>query len=168
MHWSSIETRRLGALFMAYIDLCPFFVSLGRPQELRDWARAEGLMPLVWDDQAPRPLQDVARAVVDEARPYQGPLGFVRQTVFQRSVLAATCAIARGETRTYGEIAQAIGRPRATRAVGSALAANPLPLLIPCHRVVGAGRRLGYYSDGGPDMKRQLLTWEDVDLASWR
>ncbi len=168
MRWSSFETRRLGTLFMAYVDLCPFFVSLGRPQEVRDWAQARGLSSLAWDDGAPRLLQDMVRAVVDGGEPYKGPIGFVRETVFQRSVLAATCAIARGETRTYGEIAQAIGHPKAARAVGSALAANPLPLLIPCHRVVGAGRRLGFYSDGGPEMKRRLLGWEDVDVACWR
>lgn len=168
MRWSSFETRRLGTLFMAYIDLCPFCVSLGRPEQLREWAQARELGPLVWADKAPRALQDAAHAVVDGGKPYEGPVGFVRETAFQRSVLRATCAIAQGETRTYGEIAQAIGRPRAARAVGSALAANPLPLLIPCHRVVGAGRRLGYYSDGGPEMKRRLLAWEEVDLASWR
>ena len=71
-------------------------------------------------------------------------------------------------SRAYGEMAAAIGRPRAARAVGSALAANPLPLLIPCHRVVGAGRRLGFYSDGGPDMKRRLLAYEGADVASFR
>ncbi len=168
MRWSSFETRRLGTVVLAYVDLCPFFVSLGRAEEVCDWARARGLGPLAHDDRAPRALRDAVQAVVDGGPPYDGPVGFVRETAFQRSVLKATCAIARGETRTYGEIAQAIGRPRAARAVGSALAANPLPLLIPCHRVVGAGRRLGYYSDGGPEMKRRLLAWEDVDLASWR
>ena len=166
LRWSSVTTRRLGAVLIAYVDLCPFFVSLAAPGEVGAWAQGLAIPPPVRDSRAPRILCAALRAAVDYGLQYAGPVGFVRETSFRRAVLTATRAIPCGETRTYGEIATAIGHSRAARAVGSALAANPLPLLIPCHRVVGAGRRLGFYSDGGPEMKRRLLAGEGVDVAS--
>lgn len=81
-------------------------------------------------------------------------------TAFERAVLEAVARIPRGEVRTYAEIARAIGRPRAVRAVGNALANNPVPFLIPCHRVVRADGSLGNYSGGGPAVKRRLLEAE--------
>jgi O-6-methylguanine DNA methyltransferase len=82
-----------------------------------------------------------------------------RGTPFQRLVWEAVARVPYGETRTYGEIARAIGRPAAGRAVGRANGANPLPLLIPCHRIVGAGGALTGYG-GGLATKRRLLALE--------
>ncbi|HNT72585.1 MAG TPA: MGMT family protein, partial [Methanothrix sp.] len=79
-------------------------------------------------------------------------------TPFQGEVLHATSAIPPGETATYGEIAERLGRPGAARAVGTALRRNPLPLIIPCHRVVGS-RGVGGYSPG-VDLKRRILEVE--------
>ncbi len=76
-----------------------------------------------------------------------------------RDVLAATARVPFGRTTTYGEIADRIGRPHAARAVGNALGANPIPVVIPCHRVLRAGGSVGGYA-GGPDRKRALLTLE--------
>ncbi|MGH2768111.1 MAG: methylated-DNA--[protein]-cysteine S-methyltransferase [Actinomycetota bacterium] len=78
---------------------------------------------------------------------------------FRRLVLEAVRRIPPGEVRTYGWLASEIGRPTAARAVGRALAANPLPVVIPCHRVVAASGRLGGYA-GGADKKRALLELE--------
>jgi len=86
-------------------------------------------------------------------------------TEFQRSVLRATRRIPRGEVRTYGWVAREIGNPGAVRAVGSALAGNPVPLVIPCHRVVQGDWRLGRYSSGGTETKRRLLAAEGLDPA---
>jgi O-6-methylguanine DNA methyltransferase len=89
-------------------------------------------------------------------------------TEFERAVLSKTLEIPRGEVRTYGWIAREIGRPGAVRAVGSALGHNPVPLLIPCHRVVRSDGLIGQYSMGGPEVKRSLLGGEGVsegDLA---
>ena len=80
-------------------------------------------------------------------------------TPFQKDVLRAVCNIRPGETRTYKWIAESIGRPNAQRAVGTALNKNPLPLLIPCHRVVAAGNKLGGYALG-VKLKRELLEFE--------
>lgn len=82
-------------------------------------------------------------------------------TDFQRRVWAALCAIPYGTTATYRDIAIAIGQPTATRAVGAANGRNPLPIIVPCHRVVGAsGALTGYSGGGGLATKRYLLDLE--------
>lgn len=87
----------------------------------------------------------------------------VRGTAFQRAAWSKVARIPYGATMTYGEIARRIGKPRAARAVGAAMAANPLPLLVPCHRVIGAnGSLVGY--GGGLEMKAALLRLEGVCL----
>jgi O-6-methylguanine DNA methyltransferase len=78
---------------------------------------------------------------------------------FQAVVLAATLRIPPGEVRTYGELAAELGKPRAARAVGQALARNPVPVLVPCHRVVAADGGLGGYGLG-LEAKRRLLAAE--------
>lgn len=83
----------------------------------------------------------------------------VEATDFQREVWAELTRVPYGETRTYGEIAAALGRPRAMRAVGNANHANPWPILVPCHRVVAAHDIGGY--GGGLAVKRFLLSLED-------
>ncbi len=80
-------------------------------------------------------------------------------TAFERRVWTAACAIPRGETRTYGEVARAIGRPGAARAVGGALRRNPLMVVVPCHRVVGGDGSLTGYA-GGLAAKQRLLELE--------
>ena len=79
-------------------------------------------------------------------------------TPFQRSVLAALSTIPAGEVVTYGELAAAAGKPGAARAVGNVMASNPIPLILPCHRVV-ATNGLGGFT-GGLDIKRKLLRLE--------
>jgi O-6-methylguanine DNA methyltransferase len=84
-------------------------------------------------------------------------------TEFQKSVWNALRKISTGKTKSYGEIAQAIGRPKAVRAVGGACGANPIPVLVPCHRVLAANKKLGGFS-GGLDWKHRLLAREGVVL----
>ena len=87
-------------------------------------------------------------------------------TAFQRQVLKALQAIPYGETRSYKQVAEAIGKPRAVRAVGAANARNPIPIIIPCHRVIGSDGSLTGFG-GGLDAKRQLLALErNGDLVS--
>lgn len=80
-------------------------------------------------------------------------------TPFQSSVLEALVDIPYGETRTYGEIAESIGNPKAVRAVGGANGNNPIPIIIPCHRVIGSNGTLTGFG-GGLDSKRFLLDLE--------
>jgi methylated-DNA-[protein]-cysteine S-methyltransferase len=80
---------------------------------------------------------------------------------FRREVYAATRAILPGRTATYGEIASAIGRPDGARDVGAALARNPFPIVVPCHRVLGAnGKLTGFSAPGGLETKRRMLELE--------
>ena len=88
------------------------------------------------------------------------------RTEFERSVLLKAQEIPRGEVRPYSWIAREIGHPRAVRAVGTALAHNPVPLLIPCHRVVRSDGMIGQYGLGGPVAKRSILTAEGVEVDS--
>jgi methylated-DNA-[protein]-cysteine S-methyltransferase len=80
-------------------------------------------------------------------------------TPFQRAIWLATREIPHGQTRSYGWLAARAGRPQAARAVGQAMAANPWPIIVPCHRVVSSNGHLGGYG-GGLDMKAQLLRLE--------
>jgi O-6-methylguanine DNA methyltransferase len=89
------------------------------------------------------------------------PLDLSNGTTFQRKVWTTLRKIAPGRTKSYGEIARAIGRPKAVRAVGGACGANPIPVLVPCHRVLAANKKLGGFS-GGLNWKRKLLTREGV------
>ena len=86
-------------------------------------------------------------------------------TDFERDVWQKALEIPRGEVRPYGWIAAEIGKPKAVRAVGTALAHNPVPLVVPCHRVVRSDGLIGQYSMGGPDAKRQVLGAEGLDTA---
>jgi O-6-methylguanine DNA methyltransferase len=84
-----------------------------------------------------------------------------RLTKFQQAVLLACSSIPAGKTKTYSQLATSIGRPRAARAVGNALAINPFAPLIPCHRVIRSDGKLGGYSGkGGAKTKRRLLERE--------
>jgi len=84
-----------------------------------------------------------------------------RVTPFQRRVLQAAANIPMGQVITYGELAGRIGKPKASRAVGQALGRNPVPVVIPCHRIVGGGGGIGGYT-GGLDVKRKLLELEGI------
>ena len=111
------------------------------------------------------PLLDAAEAQLREyfagaRRTFDLPLA-PHGTAFQQRVWAALRAIPYGETRTYGELAAAIGSPNASRAVGIANHRNPLPILIPCHRVIGADGSLAGYA-GGLETKRRLLALEGI------
>lgn len=95
------------------------------------------------------------------------PLDLDGGTGFQRAVWTTLRRIPAGETRTYGELARALRCPGAARAVGSACGANPIPLLIPCHRVVAADGKLGGFS-AGLEWKRRLLAIEGTLPGSTR
>lgn len=94
-------------------------------------------------------------------------LDFRGMTDFEVEVLSATRRIPAGQTRPYGWVAREIGRPRAVRAVGTALGRNPVPVLVPCHRVTRSDGRLGDYVFGTP-VKEAILSAENVNLGEVR
>lgn len=116
-----------------------------------------------------RPLRPAERVPAGVLPALRGrPAGSLRldlssSSAFEQAVLAATRRIPAGQTRPYGWVAREAGRPRAVRAVGTVLARNPVPLLVPCHRVVRADGALGDYMFG-PAQKESLLRGEDVNV----
>ncbi|MDQ7850993.1 MAG: type II toxin-antitoxin system prevent-host-death family antitoxin [Armatimonadota bacterium] len=151
-----------GTIFVAYGPGGPVIVrQASSPAAFeREAERLLGSAPAA-DPEPPADLRaQILKAIRDHA-PYRGPLDLSLVPPFERAVLQALRRIPPGQVRTYGQIARALGRPSAARAVGTACARNPLPLLIPCHRVVRSDGKLGGYSmRGGAALKRQLLEAE--------
>jgi methylated-DNA-[protein]-cysteine S-methyltransferase len=111
---------------------------------------------------------DVVREQLDDyfearRRTFDVPIDWTLVRGFNQGVLRATADIPFGETASYGEVAAAAGSPRAARAAGNALAGNPIPIVVPCHRVIHAGGGIGGYT-GGLDNKRFLLRLEGVSI----
>ncbi len=132
-------------------------------------SRVGGWQPVPWTDPRLEPYRQALEAYFQgwasvPPGPWVGAF-----TPFQRAVYEYVRSIPRGETRTYGQVAAAIGRPRAARAVGQALARNPLPLVIPCHRVVASNGDLrGFSAAGGLALKARLLEWERRTRQTFR
>ena len=155
----------VGQLYVAHDGkaVCCLALASGARDFERACAKKLGIRP-IRDARLPEGL---ARAVVDHVtgkRSFSAPFDFSRLTPFQRLVLKTAMEIPRGEVRSYQWVAKEVGAERAARAVGTALARNPIPFLIPCHRVVRADGRIGGYSGGGPGVKAKVLAFEGVDL----
>jgi O-6-methylguanine DNA methyltransferase len=121
----------------------------GVPAQIRDWHRAtEVALKNILAGRAPKNLP---------------PLDFSGGTEFQQAVWRELRKISFGKTKSYGEIARRIGKARVVRAVGGACGANPIPVLVPCHRVLAANKKLGGFG-GGLDWKRRLLAREGISL----
>lgn len=119
----------------------------------------------------PRAMEAAERQIREylagERTDFDLPLDLSGLGAFDRSVLRATREVPFGEVCSYGEIARRIGRPGAARAVGSALGRNPLPLVIPCHRIVRSDGTVGGYT-GGVERKRRLLALEGAEPVGTR
>jgi len=165
MHWSMVEGTPLGTIWVVASARGVHRVLFGENGE-REWARIRAAHPEMErreDGLAAQALAQILEYLRGARRAFTVPL-VPEGTPFQRRVWAEAAAIPYGQTRTYRELARRIGRPGAARAVGQALGANPLPILIPCHRVIAADGRLGGYT-GGRHLKRWLLDLEGVALA---
>lgn len=155
---------RLGTAFVAFTGAGVQFVRSAESVRGDAAAFAEA-----YRDRFGRPLRPADRAPAGLLAALRGtPVASPRLDLrglsdFERDVLTATGHIPAGQTRPYGWVAREAGRPRAVRAVGSVLARNPVPLLVPCHRVVRADGLLGDYMFG-PGHKEQLLRAEQVNI----
>ena len=118
-------------------------------------------------DEIPPSIARHVDTAIREGRPGRLAVDLSGLTDFQQAVLRRTAMIPRGEVRPYRWIAKEIGKPGAVRAVGTALAQNPVPVIIPCHRVVRSDGTLGKYSLGGADNKRVLLEIEGLDVDAF-
>jgi len=130
------------------------------------WLRAQLPDAEVVEDEAPNrsTKEQVLAYLAGERLHFELPLD-LRATPFQHTVYEELLAIPYGETRSYAEVARRIGKPRAVRATGTANGANPIPLVIPCHRVIAADGGLGGYG-GGLALKRRLLAMESARVRS--
>jgi O-6-methylguanine DNA methyltransferase len=129
----------------------------------RNGGMANGVLPAqiqTWHQQTTNALED---ALVGRPIKEFPPLDLSLGTEFQQRVWQVLKTIACGKTLSYGEVADEIGDRKAVRAVGGACGANPIPVLIPCHRVLASKQKIGGFS-GGLDWKRKLLAREGVLL----
>jgi methylated-DNA-[protein]-cysteine S-methyltransferase len=155
----------VGSLLVAATErgLCRISYDADPEQELERLARAFGVRVL----RSPKPI-DAARRELDEyfegnRRRFDLPLDVALPAAFNRRVLEELARVPYGEVVTYGELAARAARPRAARAVGTVMNRNPLPIVLPCHRVIGAnGKLVGY--GGGLERKEQLLRLEGAIL----
>jgi len=123
------------------------------------------LMDSHWE-KAPEAFKEAARQITEylsgKRREFTLPIE-VRASPFQQSVYEEVAKIPYGDTLSYQEVANRLGNPKAVRAVGAANGKNPLPIVIPCHRVLGSSNQLVGYS-GGLELKRYLLEFESKQL----
>ena len=136
----------------------------GGTDAVLDWVAAK-LSPRMLE--APAKLDDVRRELDEyfegRRREFDLPIDWALTGDFTRRVLKATAAIPFGQVSTYGAVAAEAGNPKASRAAGRALGANPIPIVVPCHRVIGTNGRLTGYT-GGLDRKIALLELEGIVL----
>lgn len=166
MHWSMAEGTPLGTVWVVASARGVHRVIFGEDGE-RAWARVRAAHPEMErreDGLAAQALAQILEYLRGTRRDFTVPLD-PEGTPFQRRVWMETARIPYGQTITYRELARRIGRPGAARAVGQALGANPLPILIPCHRVIAADGRPGGYT-GGRHLKRWLLHLEGAPLGA--
>ncbi len=156
----------------------PLFVGFGRDgisliERARDAGdfettfRAMFGRPVRRIDRAPELIERVMDARLWGRRKLAGPppLDLHELPEFEQQVLRKVLEIPRGEVRPYAWVAAEVGRPLAVRAVGNAVARNPIPFVIPCHRVVRSDGRIGNYGAGGPTAKRAVLESEGMDTT---
>ena len=163
--WCSFDTA-LGRCGVAWTERGIVAVDLPQASDARLHARlaraAEGAAEQLAPHAVRRVIDGIQALLRGESVLFDAEvLAFDTVGAFERRVYEVALAIAPGHTLTYGEIAARLGEPGAARAVGQALGRNPWPIVVPCHRVLGAGGTLGGFSaHGGRDTKMQLLAIE--------
>jgi len=160
-----IEDTPIGPVGIAWGEIGgePLVVRVLLPEAVPDPGTEEGSCP---------GIEETAEALrgILAGNPVEVPLettALELLTPFRQAVLRATARIPRGEVNTYGGLARSLGRERAARAVGNALAANPFPLIIPCHRVIRSDGTIGGFT-GGEGIKRRLLELEEIHFDGSR
>ncbi len=156
----------LGPLLVGISDdgVCEIGFARSGEEEFIDELVERGYEP-IRDDQAIGPVVErLERYFSGQTRGFDLPVDLKGVTPFTRTVLEATAEIPFGSLLTYHDLAVRIGKPGASRAVGNALGRNPIPVIVPCHRVIRSDRTLGGYT-GGLDIKQTLLQIEGAMLT---
>jgi len=168
LYYGKSGRTQLGRFWLAVSDQGLVAVEWGKTREEFEAYLGKRFKRPIEEDQekVEKASREIGDHLAGEGRNYSLPIDWNVLRPFQRLVLQATHAIPYGETCTYKEIAEKIGRPRAARAVGRAEATNPMPLVIPCHRVIGCDGRLhGYGMGEGLKTKEWLLKMEGALIA---
>ena len=162
----------IGRCGLAWTEVGINAVLLPEQREIDAWRRMLHMFP---DGREARPDGEAARAVAAVSAHLRGEASEIDAIAldmraiapFNRQVYEITRAIPRGQTLTYGEIAKRLGASGAARAVGRALGQNPIPIIVPCHRVLAAGGKTGGFSaDGGVETKLRILTIEKARTSA--
>lgn len=165
LRYTVLELAPLGRVYLAYTDQGACFVTSAAEDEAEFAEHVCGRYgsPVVRDDAGQAHWQgELERWLAGHGEDVAVDLS--RVTPFERTVLEKARTIARGTVRPYQWLAREVGKPGGSQAIGNAMARNPIPLFVPCHRVVAASGVIGNYSMGGPTIKRQLLAIEGVDV----
>ncbi len=163
-YFSWFEDTPIGSLFLAGTEDCLQYL-------IRDLRRTvvDPPLPLENWEPAEKPFREVKKQLKSYFRGklqnFDLPLDG-RGTDFQKQVWQQLMEIPYGETVSYGDVAEAIGKPKACRAVGNANGKNPITIIVPCHRVIASAGKPGGYG-GRLDIKAQLLQREGVDVSHW-
>lgn len=167
IHTGELNGTPLGDLRLAASDLGLVAIEWADSQPALDTYLARLKRPIVPDARKIKPYaKELSEYLHGKRTAFTIPIDWTFFTPFQREALQAVYRIPYGETRTYLDIAREINRPRACRAVGRANAMNPMPLVIPCHRVIGADGKLHGYGGGqGLKTKEWLLKMEGAVIA---
>lgn len=169
IHYAMIADTPMGDIWAAMTDKGLVIVEFGlRAEEFT--GRVQKIMKIQNDKacfipggEAQAAAQQIGEFLQGGRRGFDFPIDWSYLNPFQEQALRITYAIPYGKTRTYADIARQMGKPRAARAVGRAEASNPMPLVIPCHRVVGSDGALhGYGGPGGIPTKAWLLSLEQA------
>lgn len=158
-----LEASPLGPIWVAVSERGLVAVETAPDQAaIRVSLQRLGFDQVVLDPQRSAPaVRQIGEYLRGERRAFDLPIDWSVLTPFQQRALRATCEIPYGQVLTYGELACQLGQPRAARAVGRAEATNPMPLVIPCHRLIGADGGLhGYGAGAGLETKAWLLRLE--------
>ena len=161
--YGRIADSPLGPLVLAWNGVGVVSVDLAGDDEAFERRHMASTGRRATPSEVPARLANAITRRLDGDRRVRIPLDLRGHTGFEQDVWRKALEIPRGEVRPYGWIAAEIGRPRAVRAVGTALGHNPVPLIVPCHRVVRSDGSIGQYSLGGPHNKRAVLAAEGLD-----
>ncbi len=167
VYYGYAPKTRVGPLFVAVNDrgLVALDFGLSEQEFVARVAQRTKATLVRSDDETGEALQQVQEYLAGRRTTFDLPLDMSTMSEFQRRVLNIALKIPRGKVLTYGDVAKAIGKPQASRAVGQALGHNPVPIVIPCHRVLGADGSLhGYSAGGGLQTKAWLLQLEGAVL----
>jgi len=167
VYYDRVKSSVVGPLWVAVTDHGLAAVTYGgRETEFAGWVgRRLRATPVRSAERTAAVRRELDEYLRGQRTAFSVPVDLRHVTSFQRSVLEAARSVPRGQVATYGDIGRWIGKPRAARAVGQALGSNPVPIVVPCHRVLASDGSLGGYSGrGGLSTKRRLLALEGAAL----